>query len=170
MTIGHSTRTVAEFIHLLKAHDVRRLVDVRTVPRSRHNPQFNRDALEASLPPEGIAYRYDGALGGLRHPHKDSVNGAWRNDSFRGYADYMQTAEFDLALDGVIDLGSEQRLALMCAEGAPVRCHRSLVADALLARGILSYEISGVGHARPHRMTSFAHVEGGRVTYPAPAG
>lgn len=152
---------------MLRANAVDLLVDVRTVPRSRHNPQYSRDALAESLPAAGIGYRHEGALGGLRKAARDSINGAWRNASFRGYADYMQTPEFTAALDEVVALGSKERLALMCAEGNPFRCHRSLIADALLARGIPVCEITASGHAKPHRLTAFAQVDDGHVTYPA---
>jgi uncharacterized protein (DUF488 family) len=146
---------------------VQRLVDIRTVPRSRHNPQFNQDALPGALAGAGIAYAHLKELGGLRRPRPDSPNRAWRNDSFRGYADYMQTPEFEAALQGLLEMASRERLALMCAEAVPWRCHRSLVADALLARGIPVEEILGPGQSRAHRLTPFARVEGARVTYPA---
>ncbi|HEY3283390.1 MAG TPA: DUF488 domain-containing protein [Armatimonadota bacterium] len=167
LTIGHSIRSSEEFIDLLKAHGVQRLVDIRTVPRSRHNPQFNQDALPGALAGAGIAYAHLKELGGLRRPRPDSPNRAWRNDSFRGYADYMQTPEFEAALQGLLEMASRERLALMCAEAVPWRCHRSLVADALLARGIPVEEILGPGQSRAHRLTPFARVEGARVTYPA---
>lgn len=146
---------------------MQRLVDIRTVPRSRHNPQFNQDALPGALAGAGIAYAHLKELGGLRRPRPDSPNRAWRNDSFRGYADYMQTPEFEAALQGLLEMASRERLALMCAEAVPWRCHRSLVADALLARGIPVEEILGPGQSRAHRLTPFARVEGARVTYPA---
>lgn len=166
-TIGHSTRQIAEFLRLLGAHGVETLVDVRTVPRSRHNPQFESSALAVSLAEAGIGYLHEAALGGLRRPARDSHNGAWRNSSFRGFADYMQTEAFEAAVAAIVALGREQQVALMCAEGNPARCHRSLIADALLARGVPCAEIASARQARPHRMTPFARVEGGRVTYPA---
>jgi uncharacterized protein (DUF488 family) len=168
-TIGHSTRAADEFVAILRGHGVELLVDIRTVPRSRHNPQFGREELAETLRAAGISYLHDAGLGGLRKPVKDSANGAWRNDSFRGYADYMQTEAFAEALDRVVALGREHRLALMCAEGSPFRCHRSLVADALLARGIASLEISSAKTAKPRRVTSFGVIKDGGVSYPPPA-
>jgi uncharacterized protein (DUF488 family) len=165
-TIGHSTHPIEEFVRILQAHEIRRLVDVRTVPKSRHNPQFNKEALAVSLRAAGIDYRHLPGLGGLRHARKDSMNTGWRNASFRGYADYMQTAEFDENLKHLIELASETPTAIMCAEAVPWRCHRSLIGDALVARGIVVLEILGVGKSRPHAMTPFAHVDGLRVTYP----
>src|SRR5664280_649857 len=148
MTIGHSTRPVAEFIRLLKAHDVKRLVDVRTIPRSRHNPQFNRDQLAAALHSARLHYRYMPGLGGFRHARSDSLNTGWHNASFRGYADYMQTPEFRKNLDDLIKLAKSERIAIMCAEAVPWRCHRSLIADALLARGIKVQEITSAIRTR----------------------
>ena len=165
-TLGHSTRPINDFLALLKEHGIARLVDVRTVPRSRHNPQFNIDSLPQSLERAGIAYTHLVALGGLRHTRKDSPNTAWKNASFRGYADYMRTPEFDRALDDLIALAARERIAIMCAEAVPWRCHRSLIADALTARGIKVTHIMGPARTQPHKMTSFAHVEGARVTYP----
>ncbi len=153
---------------MLKAHGVETLVDVRTVPRSRHNPQFERTALVKSLPAAGIAYRHMPALGGLRHPHGDSVNTGWRNASFRGYADYMQTPEFAAALDELIALGQQSRVAIMCAEAVPWRCHRSLIADALTVRGIPVEHIMSLTSRNPHKLTPFARVDGHQLTYPAP--
>ena len=135
-TIGHSTRTLAEFIRLLQIHAVTRVVDVRTVPRSRHNPQFNKDSLALALEKAGLGYVHLPGLGGLRHTKRDSLNVGWRNASFRGYADYMQTPEFERSLEELIRLSNRDRIALMCAEAVPWRCHRSLIADALLVRGI----------------------------------
>ncbi len=131
-TIGHSTRVITEFIRLLKAHDVQRVIDVRTIPRSRHNPQFNRDHLSPTLHNARIHYRHMPGLGGLRHAQRDSANTGWRNASFRGYADYMQTPAFEENLVRCIGLATHERVALMCAEAVPWRCHRSLIADALL--------------------------------------
>jgi uncharacterized protein (DUF488 family) len=166
-TIGHSTRPIDEFLRLLEAHGVQRVVDVRTIPRSRHNPQFNRDQLSPALHRVRIHYRHMPALGGLRRARPDSVNVGWRNASFRGYADYMQTPEFEHSLDACIDLARQERVVLMCAEAVPWRCHRSLIADALLARGINASEITSRIGARPHALTPFARVRGKRVTYPA---
>ena len=167
MTIGHSTRPVAEFIRLLKAHEVKRLVDVRTVPRSRHNPQFNRDQLAASLHSARLHYRYMPGLGGFRHARPDSINTAWQNASFRGYADYMQTPEFKKNLDALIKLAKQEQVAVMCAEAVPWRCHRSLIADALLARDIETREITSATCARVHTLTPWGRVNGTQVTYPA---
>jgi uncharacterized protein (DUF488 family) len=166
LTVGHSNRPLDDFIALLKAHGVERLVDIRTVPRSRHNPQFNRDALPESLEQAGIGYLHMGSLGGLRHPRPDSANSAWRNDSFRGYADYMQSPEFEKALDELIEVASRARVAIMCAEAVPWRCHRSLVADALTARGGHVEHIMSATKRNPHSVTPFARIENGRVTYP----
>ena len=166
-TIGHSTRPINEFIRLLKAHGVQRVVDVRRIPRSRHNPQFNREQLSPALHRRKIHYRHAPGLGGLRRSRPDSANAGWRNASFRGYADYMQTAAFDDSLKGCIDLAKQERVVLMCAEAVPWRCHRSLIADALLARGINAREITSRIRTRPHSLTSFARVKGTHVTYPA---
>jgi len=156
-----------EFIGLLRAHEVRRVVDVRTVPRSRHNPQFNRDTLPLSLQTAGIGYVHLPALGGLRHSTRDSVNTGWRNASFRGYADYMQTPEFEQALHELIELAKTDLIALMCAEAVPWRCHRSLIADALLVRGIRTEDILSPTRRQVHALTPFARVQGTRISYPA---
>jgi len=166
-TIGHSTRTLADFIRLLKAHGVHRVIDVRTIPRSRHNPQFNRDQLSPALHRARMHYTHMPGLGGLRRARRDSSNTAWRNASFRGYADYMQTAEFDDNLSRCIALARRERVVLMCAEAVPWRCHRSLIADALIVRGIEAMEITSGIRARPHALTQWARVKGTRVTYPA---
>jgi uncharacterized protein (DUF488 family) len=167
-TIGHSTRPIEVFVRLLKAHGVQRVIDVRTIPRSRHNPQFNRDRLSPALHRARVHYKHMAGLGGLRHARPDSVNTAWRNASFRGYADYMQTQEFKDTLQRCIDLATREPVALMCAEAVPWRCHRSLIADALVARGIAVDEITSGVRAQPHVLTPWAHVEGTEVTYPAP--
>jgi uncharacterized protein (DUF488 family) len=166
-TIGHSTRAIDEFVRLLKAHGVERVIDVRTIPRSRHNPQFNRDQLSPALHLKRIHYRHMPGLGGLRRAGPGSTNAGWRNASFRGYADYMQTPDFELSLEACIDLAEQERVVLMCAEAVPWRCHRSLIADALLARGITVCEITSGVRTRPHSLTPFARVQGTRVTYPA---
>jgi uncharacterized protein (DUF488 family) len=168
-TIGHSTRSIDEFIGLLQAHRVQRVIDVRTIPRSRHNPQFNRETLSSALHRQSIHYSHLAGLGGLRHARRDSNNLGWRNLSFRGYADYMQTAPFRTSLDRCIELAKRERVVLMCAEAVPWRCHRSLIADALLARGIQVSEITSGVRARPHVLTPWARVTGTDVTYPAPA-
>jgi uncharacterized protein (DUF488 family) len=168
-TIGHSTHPIEKFIRILMAHGIAKLVDVRTIPKSRHNPQFNIESLAASLQAAGIQYHHLPGLGGLRHARKDSINTGWRNASFRGYADYMQTPEFAENLRYLTELASQAPTAIMCAESVPWRCHRSLIADALTVRGIPVLEILSVTKSQPHAMTPFAKVEGQRVTYPAPA-
>ncbi len=168
-TIGHSNRPIEDFIGLLWSNEVARVIDVRTIPRSRHNPQFNLDALPASLACAGIDYSHMPGLGGLRHAHADSPNGGWHNASFRGYADYMQTTEFDESVKQVLALARTQRCALMCAEAVPWRCHRSIIADALLVRGARVEDIIGEHGRKPHALTSFARVDGPHVTYPPPA-
>ena len=166
-TVGHSTRPSEVFVGLLTAHGIQTLVDVRTIPRSRHNPQYNADALAATLAEHAIAYVHAPALGGLRKPRPDSINLGWRNTSFRGYADYMQTPAFQSAIDALIARSEVERTAIMCAEAVPWRCHRSLVADALTARGIEAREIVSETKATPHKLTSFAKVDQWEVTYPA---
>jgi len=166
MTIGHSTRSLKEFIHLLKSNGVRRLVDVRSVPRSRHNPQFNRTALSPALHSARLHYRYMPGLGGFRHPRPDSINTGWRNASFRGYADYMQTSGFEESLVDLIELVKQEQTVIMCAEAVPWRCHRSLIADALLARGIAVRDITGVDRTKLHALTPWAQLSGTHVTYP----
>lgn len=166
LTVGHSTRSIEEFIALLKAHQVSKVVDVRTIPRSRRNPQFNQDALPASLKSAGIGYVHLPDLGGLRHAKRDSINTGWRNASFRGYADYMRTPEFEQGLARLIELAAKGRIAVMCAEAVPWRCHRSLIADALLVRGIPSEDISSRTRLQPHTLTPFAQVHGQRIIYP----
>jgi len=164
--VGHSTRTLEAFLHLLRAHDVKRIVDVRSIPRSRHNPQFNRDTLPAKLRAAGIGYVYLRKLGGLRHARPDSLNLGWQNASFRGYADYMGTAEFEEGLSRLLKLAQEKQCALMCAEAVPWRCHRSLVADALIVRGISVEHIMSRKRRQKHFLTPFAKVERLRITYP----
>jgi uncharacterized protein (DUF488 family) len=168
-TIGHSTRTIQEFVALLRAHGMTRVIDVRTVPRSRHNPQFDRAALAKSLRNARLHYTHLPALGGLRHARKDSVNTGWRNASFRGFADYMPTPEFGLGLQRLISLAGEEPCAIMCAEAVPWRCHRSLIADALVVRKIAVKHITSRTRAEPHRLTPFARVEGTMITYPGAA-
>ena len=166
MTIGHSTHTLEEFIRMLQAHGVTYVVDVRTIPRSRHNAQFNKESLPLSLKKAGIGYIHIPALGGLRHAKHDSPNMGWRNASFRGYADYMQTSEFEQGLEELISLANQDRIALMCAEALPWRCHRSLIADALLVRGIPTENIMSATHRQVHSLTPFAKVRGIKITYP----
>jgi len=168
-TIGHSTRTFDELVEALRSFGVRLLVDIRTIPRSRHTPQFNREALSRRLPRRGIRYWHLKDLGGLRKPHADSRNTAWHNASFRGFADYMETEEFSAALRELRKNAREEGpAAVMCAEAVPWRCHRSLVADALTARGDSVFHIMGPGKGGLHEMTAWAKVEGRRVTYPGP--
>lgn len=169
MTIGHSTHTLEEFIRLLQAHGATCIVDVRTVPRSRHNPQFNKATLSDSLKKAGMGYVHLSGLGGLRHAEHDSVNLGWRNASFRGYADYMQTPEFAQSLEELIRLANQDRIVLMCAEAVPWRCHRSLIADALLIRGIRTEDIMSATRRQVHTLTSFAKVLGTAITYPTEA-
>ncbi len=165
-TIGHSTRSIKEFVELLQSNGVRQLIDIRSIPRSRRNPQFSTEALAASLRDAGMEYVHLRALGGRRHARKDSLSLGWRNANFRGYADYMQTPEFEAALLRAIELGAERPTALMCAEAVPWRCHRSLVADALMVRGIGVKEIISSRPPEAHKLTPFARVSGTRVTYP----
>jgi uncharacterized protein (DUF488 family) len=165
-TVGHSTLPIESFIALLQAYGIEGLADIRTIRRSRHNPQFNGDALGHALKPENIGYFPLPALGGLRHARKDSPNTGWRNESFRGYADYMQTEGFEEGLATLMRMSREKRVAIMCAEAVPWRCHRSLVADALSVRGIPVIEILSETSYRPHKLTPFAQVEGKHITYP----
>ena len=169
LTIGHSTRTLEEFIGLLRFHEATRVVDVRTVPRSRHNPQFDEASLPGSLKEAGLGYVHMPGLGGLRHAKRDSLNLGWRNASFRGYADYVQTPEFEQSLDELIRLANQERIVLMCAEAVPWRCHRSLIDDALLVRGIRTEDIMGPKRRQAHTLTPFAKVQGTAITYPAEA-
>lgn len=168
-TIGHSTRAIEEFIELLRMHEITQLVDIRTIPKSRRNPQYGQDQLESSLNEAGIDYVYLKALGGLRSKAKESVNDAWENASFRNYADYMQTDAFVEGIDELIALAEERVTAIMCAEAVPWRCHRRLVSDALLVRGVDSCEIISATSERPHTMTPFAVVDGLKITYPKQA-
>jgi uncharacterized protein (DUF488 family) len=166
LTIGHSTRTLEEFIGLLQAHGATSVVDVRTVPRSRHNPQFNKTSLPRALKKAGLEYHHIPGLGGLRHAKSDSPNMGWRNASFRGYADYMQTPEFTQSLEELIRLANKGRVVLMCAEAVPWRCHRSLIADALLVRGIHTEHIMSSTRRQLHTFTPFAKVRGTAIAYP----
>lgn len=166
-TIGHSNRELAQFIGLLQAHGVSAIADVRSVPRSRHNPQFNKETLPDALQAAGIGYVHQPGLGGLRHARTDSPNMAWHNASFRGFADYMQTAEFADSMERLVKLAREGQIALMCAESLPWRCHRSLIADALVVRGIMVEHIMSSTQRRPHTLTPWAHLEGSLITYPA---
>ncbi|MEP6933171.1 MAG: DUF488 domain-containing protein [Nitrospirota bacterium] len=167
-TVGHSTRPISEFIDVLRAHEIQLLVDVRTIPRSRHNPQFNADRLSESLKEAGLDSLHMPALGGLRKARKDSTNNGWRNASFRGYADYMQTTEFFDALEELMMQGRQGPCAMMCAEAVPWRCHRSLIADALVARGWEVRHILSQIKADEHRLTPFAVIDGTTIVYPQP--
>jgi uncharacterized protein (DUF488 family) len=166
LTIGHSTRTLETFLQLLQAHGVTRLVDVRTIPRSRHNPQFNQGILPDALHAAGIIYQHIAGLGGLRQTHHDSPNQAWRNSSFRGFADYMQTPEFKENLQVLIGMARQGQVALMCAEAVPWRCHRSLISDALLVRGLRVEHIMSATHSLNHSLRPWARVKGTGITYP----
>jgi uncharacterized protein (DUF488 family) len=166
-TIGHSTRQADEFLALLRAHDIGGIADVRTVPRSRRHPHFSRESLSAFLPAHGVRYLHIPGLGGLRRPKADSVNGGWRHESFRGYADHMQSAEFRTALDSLISFGAAGRIAVMCAEAKWWQCHRQLIADALVARGLEVRHVMSRQDAQAHQLTPFARIEGSEVTYPA---
>lgn len=165
-TIGHSTRPVAEFIDIIRTFGIRKVIDVRTVPKSRHNPQFNGDVLRESLKAVGILYLHMKGLGGLRHARRDSPNKAWRNASFRGFADYMQTEEFEENLLKLVVEAGKQVTVIMCAEAVPWRCHRSLIGDALLVRGVSVIHIMGMNSTRDHELTPWAQVEDGRISYP----
>jgi len=166
-TIGHSTHTIEEFIALLNAHNVRHLVDVRSIPKSRHVPQFNSDTLASSLNAAGIAYTHIKNLGGRRHSRKNSANTGWRNTSFRGYADYMSTPQFAEGIDTLIQIAQKVPSAIMCAEAVPWRCHRSLIADALTVRDWNVVDIISASPATQHRLTPFLKVVDGKLTYPA---
>ena len=169
-TIGHSTRALAELVEMLKAHGVRTLADVRAFPGSRRYPHFNAENLAAALPPLGIAYLPCPDLGGRRKPSPDSINTGWRNASVRAYADYMQTPEFANALESLVEVARASPTAIMCSEAVPWRCHRSLIADALLVRGWQVLDIMSPTKAAEHKLTPFAKVEGIRITYPAEEG
>jgi uncharacterized protein (DUF488 family) len=165
-SIGHSTRTIEEFAALLAARGVRRLADIRTVPKSRHVPQFNSEPMKASMARSGIDYEHLPELGGLRKPRPDSKNLGWKNKSFRGYADYMETAEFEEGLQRLLAEASDGPLVYMCAEAVPWRCHRNLVSDVLVARGHVVLHIIGAGEPHAHKLTPFAVVRDQKVTYP----
>ena len=165
-TIGHSTRTTRELVELLRAHRVEQVVDVRTIPKSRHNPQFNRPTLSRSLHAVKIGYRHVKALGGLRHARPDSINLGWRNVSFRGFADYMRTDSFAAGLARLEQLAARRTTAIMCAEALPWRCHRSLIADALTVAGWQVRHIQSRKAARLHERTPFLRVRSGRLLYP----
>jgi uncharacterized protein (DUF488 family) len=165
-TIGHSTHSIEEFLALLKGHGVEQIADVRSIPKSRHCPQFNSEVLGGSLRAGGIGYALIKALGGRRHSRKNSINTGWRNASFRGYADYMATPAFGAGLDELSAIAGKCPTAIMCAEAVPWRCHRSLIADAMMLRGWEVLEIVGAQPAKPHKLTPFLQVVDGRLTYP----
>jgi len=169
-TIGHSTRSFTDFFEILRAHQIRVLVDVRRYPVSRRHPQFNAEALREGLVDHGIEYRAMGGLGGRRKPQPDSVNLGWHNESFRGYADYMQTAAFQHALEPLLSLACQARTAILCAEAVPWRCHRSLIADAAVSQGWHVHHILTRDKADAHALCPFAKTEEGRVTYPGSGG
>ena len=166
-TIGHSTRPVTEFIEIIKAYGIKRVVDIRTIPRSRHNPQFNKDALSKSLKAVKIGYLHMKGLGGLRHALKDSLNMGWINASFRGLADYMQTEEFKENIEKLIEAAEKRAIVVMCAEAVPWRCHRSLIGDALLVRGVHVKHIMSARSSRDHVLTPWSNVKVRTITYPA---
>jgi uncharacterized protein (DUF488 family) len=168
-TVGHSTRPLEAFIEILGSVAVALVADVRTMPRSRHNPQFNRETLPRDLAAVGLGYVHLPELGGLRRTRPDSPNQGWRSPGFRGFADYMQTPEFAEGLRHLLDLARQRRTAVMCAEALPWRCHRSLIADALLVRGLRVEHLLGPGKTQTHRLTPFASVAGTRLTYPPAA-
>lgn len=165
-TIGHSTHSMDEFVNLLKTYKIEKVIDIRTIPKSRHNPQFNEADLKKSLKSQGIGYLWLKELGGLRHSKRDSINTGWRNLSFRGYADYMQTPEFHESLKELINMSKTEQIVIMCAEAVPWRCHRSLVGDALLVQGIEVKDIFNEKNCKSHSLTSFAKVEDNQITYP----
>jgi uncharacterized protein (DUF488 family) len=167
MTIGHSTHSFEEFVKILSTHSVEKVVDIRTIPRSKHNPQFNKDTLPKAL--GTIRYIHISGLGGLRHAKADSPNTGWRNASFRGFADYMQTEEFEKNLETLIEMAAKKQIVIMCAEAVPWRCHRSLIADALTVRKIQVEHIHSATSIKPHHLTSFAKVKGTHITYPEDA-
>ncbi len=167
LTIGHSTRSIEEFVELLKEHGVKQIVDVRTMPKSRFCPQFNSDSLNESLRKADIGYTHIEKLGGLRHSRKDSTNLGWRNTSFRGFADYMPMPEFSEGLDALTDIARSKQTAIMCAEAVPWRCHRSLIGDAMSERGWTVQDILSKKAPSPHRRTPFLKVVNGQLTYPA---
>jgi uncharacterized protein (DUF488 family) len=168
-TIGHSTRSIDEFVELLRAHEVGMVVDVRTIPKSRHNPQFNQEDLKQSLRQKRIRYIHIKTLGGLRHAKKDSTNLGWRNTSFRGFADYMATSEFRDGLEALMKIADQKKTAIMCAEAVPWRCHRSLIADALVKEGWVVRNIMTTTSAPRHRLTPFLKMKHGQLIYPEPA-
>jgi uncharacterized protein (DUF488 family) len=167
-TLGHSTHPIDEFVMILQAYEIGLVVDVRTIPGSRHNPQFNQPELKQDLQRHNIGYTHLKELGGLRHTTKASINTGWQNLSFRGYADYMQTEEFRVGIEQLIKLAQTKRTVIVCAEAVPWRCHRSLIGDALVVRDMLVQDIMSEKSANPHNMTPWAKVDGVSITYPEP--
>ncbi len=165
-TIGHSNREMRQLLGLLEAHGIKEVVDIRTIPRSRHNPQFNQNRLRTSLKKAGISYEHLKELGGLRRAEKDSINVGWHNASFRGFADYMGTPEFKKGLDRLKRIAIKKRTAIMCAEAVPWRCHRSLVADALAKQKWQVLHIESRKTAKKHKLTPFLKVRAGKLIYP----
>jgi uncharacterized protein (DUF488 family) len=166
-TIGHSIRSLDSFLELLKHYSIDELIDIRTIPKSRHNPQFNGPELAHFLRNHNIGYRHEKGLGGLRYAHANSINTAWKNVSFRGFADYMQTEDFTNALNKLIEIAHQKTVAIMCSEAVPWRCHRSLIADALLIHKIKVEDIYTITSIKPHTLTPWAVVQGKTITYPA---
>ncbi len=166
-TLGHSTHSLDELVKILRAYGVQMFVDVRTIPRSRHNPQFNKEMIGKYLRNRRINYRHMKALGGLRHARVDSANQGFRNKSFRGFADYMQTPAFDTGIRKLMDLASKKAIVIVCAEAVPWRCHRSLIADALTVRNVKVVHVFSETNSKPHALTSFAKVQGTVITYPS---
>lgn len=165
-TIGYSTRTIEEFAEILKEYGIEQVVDVRTIPKSRYNPKFDENNLPKALRSVGIKYLHLEKLGGLRHVKKDSKNLGWKNSSFRGFADYMQTDEFEEGLRELIKIAGKNKTVIMCAEAVPWRCHRSLIGDALLVRGIKVTDIFSKGSSKEHEVTPFAKINGKNISYP----
>lgn len=165
-TIGHSTRSLEELVELLKAYNIQEVVDIRTLPGSKHNPQFNKEKLAEFLKKHQIDYIHMKSLGGLRKPRKDSINTGWKASSFRGFADYMQTPKFQSALESLLEVVKNKRVAIMCAEAVPWQCHRNMIADALLVRNMSVKHIISISEVKEHKMTSFARVENTKITYP----
>lgn len=166
-TIGHSTRSLDELLEILKVYNIEQLVDVRSVPRSRHTPQFNSDNMSGELPKSSINYIHLASLGGLRHASKDSINLGWHNASFRGYADYMQTKDFANGLDELLELARQKTTCIMCAEAVPWRCHRSMIGDAISVHDIPVIDIFDKNKSVPEKITSFAKIDGNTITYPS---
>ncbi len=165
-TLGHSSRDWAEFIRVLAKFEIELVVDVRTVPKSKRNPQYNQNVMPPALKEAGIRYHHLRGLGGLRKPNPDSHNTGWRNAAFRGYADYMQTADFETSLQSLLKLAVRRRTVILCAESVPWHCHRSLIADALVVRGVDVFHIMSETRSQPHALRDFVKVDGTRVSYP----